>query len=484
MSQNHFDVVIIGAGLSGIAAAYYLQTRCPNKTWTILEARDAIGGTWDLFRYPGIRSDSDMFTFGYSFRPWSGSRSYAGGEEIRRYLESTAEAYGIDRAIQFHRRVEAMRWSSEPGRWTVETRRTDTGEVEQTTGSFLWVCAGYYRYDAGYTPELPGLDAFEGERVHPQHWPEDLDWTGKRVLIVGSGATAMTLVPALAKDAAHVTMLQRTPTWVISRPSQDPVAQHLGGWLPDATVYELTRWKNILLGIYFYWASQQRPEDVKRFLLGQIRTALGEDFDVERHFKPDYKPWDQRVCMVPDGDLFEAIKSGKASVVTDTIDTFTADGVKLRSGAHLPADLVVTATGLQLQWVGGASVEVDGRPVVAADRMMYRGVMISDVPNAAVTIGYTNASWTLRCELTCELVCRTLNHMDAHGYTRCLPRVRGAASTEDSVIDLKAGYIRRAMGLLPKQGSRAPWRVYQNYVKDLVSLRRSAVEDGALEFGR
>lgn len=483
MPQNDLDVLIIGAGLSGIGAGCSLQLQCPNKRWAILEAREDLGGTWDLFRYPGIRSDSDMFTFGFSFRPWAGGRSYGGGADIQQYLRETAAAYGVDAKIRYQRRVTGMAWDSAAGRWTVEVQRGAEATPEVYTCAFLWVCAGYYRYDAGYTPDLPGIERFQGQVIHPQHWPEDLDCAGKRVVVIGSGATAVTLVPALAAQGAQVTMLQRSPTWVISQPGEDRLAKALKGKLPAQAIHGLTRWKNIAVGVASYAATRRYPDASRRFFLKELQAVLG-DAEVQAHFTPTYNPWDQRVCLVPDADLFEAIKSGKAQVVTDHIDTFTEAGIALRSGAELPADLVVTATGLQLQWIGGASLRVDGQEVVPVERMLYRGAMLGDVPNAAVTIGYTNASWTLRAELTCELVCRTLNYMDQRGFTQCWPRQRDAPITDAPIIDLDAGYIRRAFNLLPRQGERSPWRVYQNYILDLLSTRLSSPKDGVLEFRR
>lgn len=481
MTAAHFDVLIIGAGLSGIAAGAYLNARCPQKRWAILEARDALGGTWDLFRYPGVRSDSDMFTFGFSFKPWTRGRTYAEGGEILTYLRESADECGVSPHIRYSRRVTAARWSSAEGRWTVEVHNPHTQEAERYTCAFLWGCSGYYRYDAGYTPDFPGADRFQGQVIHPQRWPEGLEVAGKRVVVIGSGATAVTLVPALAERGARVTMLQRTPTWVISQPGEDRVARWLRGRLPAAAVHEVGRWKSVLGGVFFYWLAQQHPRQAERFLLEQLRESLGDSAEVERHFHPDYKPWDQRLCLVPDGDLFQALRSGRAQVVTDHIQTFTEGGIQLRSGQHLDADLIVTATGLQLLWLGGATLEVDGAEIDPAQRMLYRGAMLDEVPNAAVTIGYTNASWTLRAELTCALVCRILNHMDAQGHTQCWPRRRSEQPTEHPILDLKSGYVQRARHLLPKQGGRAPWRVHQNYLRDLWESRGAQDDDGTLE---
>jgi monooxygenase len=484
VEPQHFDVLIVGAGLSGIGAAYYLQTRCPGKRYAILEARQDLGGTWDLFRYPGIRCDSDMHTLGFSFRPWTSPQSIADGASILAYLRDTAREHGIDGRIRFGLRVEHARWSTAEGRWTVRARRGETGATETFTCGFLWACTGYYRYDEGYTPDFPGMDRFEGRIMHPQRWGPDVDYAGKRVVVIGSGATAVTLVPALAKRAAHVTMLQRSPTYIVSLPAEDRASKWLRRRLPEETAYALTRWKNVVRMALFYRVARRYPAHVRRALLGRVRRSLGPGFDVGQHFAPRYDPWDERVCLVPDDDLFEALRSGQASVVTDHIDTFTEHGIRLRSGEHLPADLIVTATGLQLQFLGGATVEVDGERVIPSQKMMYRGLMLSDVPNSAVTMGYTNATWTLKCELTAEYVCRLLRHMDAHGYTQCVPRRNDPSIRPLPLIDLKSGYVERAKHELPQQGSRLPWRLYQNYLLDRVLLRRAPIDDGVLELSR
>jgi monooxygenase len=480
----HFDVLVVGAGISGIGAGYHLQKRCPGKTYAILEARERLGGTWDLFRYPGIRSDSDMYTLGYSFRPWTQPQAIADGPAILTYLRETAEAYGIDRKIRYGLEVQRARWSSEHARWTVEAREASSGKTIELTCGFLFMCAGYYDYDAGYTPELPGKERFRGRVVHPQHWPEELDYDGKRVVVIGSGATAMTLVPELAKRAAHVTMLQRSPTYVVSAPEQDRIANWLRARLPAKSAYAITRWKNVLRGMAFYAYSRRYPEHAKKFIVGQVRKQVGGSVDVDRHFTPTYKPWDQRVCLVPDGDLFEAIKSGRASVVTDHIEAFTETGIQLKSGESLAADIVVTATGLQLKFLGGLKMEVDGKLVEPSKTMAYKGMMCSDVPNLALAIGYTNASWTLKCDLTCEYVCRLLNYMDAHGYTQCCPRRSDPSIKESPLIDFSSGYIRRTIDQLPRQGSAVPWKLYQNYALDRFTLRHGRLEDGAMEFSR
>ena len=480
-ATEHFDVLIVGAGLSGIGAGYHLQANCPGKTYAILEGREALGGTWDLFRYPGIRSDSDMYTLGFSFRPWTNPKAIADGPSILAYLQETAEMYGIDRKIRYRHWVESARWSSSDQRWTVRVKVDD--EAREYTCNFLFMCAGYYDYDAGYTPDFKGVDSFRGRVVHPQKWTEDIDYDDKRVVVIGSGATAMTLVPELSKKAAQVTMLQRSPTYVVSAPEQDKVANWLRAKLPAKRAYALTRWKNVLLGMAFYNYTRKFPNSARKFIVGKVREALGESYDVETHFNPSYNPWDQRLCLVPEGDLFKAIKRGDVDVVTDTIDTFTETGLKLASGKELEADLVVTATGLQLKFLGGMSVRVDDREVVPNELLTYKGMMFSDVPNLAMSIGYTNASWTLKCDLTCEYVCRLLNHMDAHGFSTCTPRRRGGVEPEP-LLDFSSGYVQRALHLFPRGGNKAPWKLYQNYALDTLALRRGSVEDGTMEFAR
>ena len=473
------DVLIVGAGLSGIGAAYHLQTRCPGKTYAILEARGAIGGTWDLFRYPGIRSDSDMYTLGYSFKPWKNAKAIADGPSILEYVRETARENGIDRNIRFEHRVVRAEWSSADSLWTVHAEHD--GNPVTVRCRFLFMCSGYYRYSAGYTPEFAGIDQFGGRLVHPQHWPEDLDYTGKRVVVIGSGATAVTLVPAMAKDAAHVTMLQRSPTYVVSRPAEDRVANWLRARVPLELAYALTRWKNVLLQLFFFNWARRRPEQVKAGLIAQVRKILGPEFDVATHFTPRYNPWDQRLCLVPDNDLFDSIKSGRASVVTDHIDTFTKTGIRLRSGKELEADVVVTATGLVLELNGGMTVAVDGKDVEFQNTLSYKGMMYSDVPNFAAAFGYTNASWTLKCDLTCEYVCRLLNHMDRFGYAAATPRNDDPAQETVPWLDFTSGYVVRAMEKFPRQGKRAPWRLHQNYARDLALIRFGGIEDPQLE---
>lgn len=483
MSLEYVDVLVVGAGLSGIAAAYYLQTSCPKKTYTVLEGRDAMGGTWDLFRYPGVRSDSDMYTLGYSFRPWPNARSIADGPSILRYIHETAAQYGIDQKIRHGHRVQRAEWSSATAQWTVEVRRSD-GTLLEIGCAFLCMCSGYYDYDAGYLPDWPGMDRYRGRRVHPQKWPENLDYTGKQVVIIGSGATAVTLAPALAEKAAHVTMLQRSPTYIVSMPSTDAMAEWAKRWLPAWLAHRLARWKAVLLSMLYYRLARWKPEFFKQKLLDKVQKELGPDHDIQTHFTPRYNPWDQRLCLVPDSDLFKAIKAGKVSVVTDHIETFTETGLRLKSGHVLDADIIVTATGLNMKLMGGVQLVVDGQPVVLSQAILYRGLMISNVPNLAVVIGYTNASWTLKCELGCQYVCRLLNYMDAHGYRRCTPRLSDPSVKPEPVINFTSGYIQRALDRLPHQGSKRPWKVYQNYLLDLLTMRFGRLDDGAMEFAR
>ena len=482
MTTEHFDVLIVGAGISGIAAGYHLQTNCPGRSYAILERRDTIGGTWDLFRYPGIRSDSDMYTLGYSFRPWTDPQAIADGPSILRYVKETAAEYGIDRNIRFGQHVKRASWSTTEARWTVETERTDTAEPCRFTCNFLFMCSGYYNYDQGYTPEFAGTDTFQGRIVHPQKWTEDIEYADKRVVVIGSGATAVTLVPEMAKTAAHVTMLQRSPTYIVSMPSEDRIANGLRRLLPSKLAYALTRWKNVLFGAYFFWFCRRKPERAKAFILRRVRQELGPDYDVDTHFTPSYNPWQQRLCLVPDSDLFKAIKAGRASVVTDHIETFTERGIQLRSGKELEADLIVTATGLNLQLLGGLEVTVDSERIDFSKTVTYKGLMFSDVPNLALAIGYTNASWTLKCDLTCEYICRLLNHMAAKGYEQCCPRPGDANMELEPLIDFTSGYIQRSVAAFPKQGPQVPWQAYQNYIRDVWTVAYSSIEDGALEF--
>jgi monooxygenase len=482
VSPNHFDVLIVGGGLSGIGAACSLKTNCPSKSYAILEARACIGGTWDLFRYPGIRSDSDMFTLGYSFRPWVEGKAIADGHSILKYINDTAKDYGIDKNIRFNHSVKRASWSSKNAQWTVEAEQGPDHQCVRFTCNFLFVCSGYYSYVEGYTPVFPGIERFTGTVVHPQKWPEHLDYAGKRVVVIGSGATAVTLVPAMAKTAAGVTMLQRSPTYVVARPEQDAMANFLRRHLPSQVAYNLVRWRNILFGMYFYRLSRRSPERIKKWIAKGVKQALGPDYDIGKHFTPRYNPWDQRMCLVPDGDLFEAIKKGNASVVTDEIETITETGIKLRSGAALEADIIVTATGLNLVALGEIQISVDGRHVDPAKTLNYKGTMYGGIPNLASTFGYTNASWTLKAELTCDYICRVLNHMDRKGCQVCVPQNDDPSVTEEPWLNLTSGYIQRVADKLPKQGSKVPWKLHQNYVKDVMTLKFGALDDGIIRF--
>ena len=482
VDQLDFDVIIVGAGLSGIGVAYHLQRDCPRKSFIVLEARGAIGGTWDLFRYPGVRSDSDMHTLGYRFRPWRGEKAIADGPSILDYLNDTAREYGIDRKIRYHQKVKRACWSSEEARWTLEVVGVD-GRVVTYSCNFLQMCSGYYDYDAGYMPGWPGIERFKGEIVHPQKWPENLDYAGKRVLVIGSGATAVTLVPAMTDKASIVTMLQRSPTYIVARPARDVIADWLYAKLPERLAHTLARWKSILLQMYFYNAARKKPEAAKQRIIELAQAELGPGIDVQ-HFTPRYNPWDQRLCLVPDGDLFKAIREGKASVVTDEIETFTETGLKLRSGKVLPADIIVTATGLVMKLMGGMELVVDGRSVDPGTTLSYKGMMLSDVPNLATTFGYTNASWTLKADLTAEYLCRILNRMDRGGHAYCMPRDRDSSVIPDATPPLSSGYMQRAKDILPKQGSKRPWKLYQNYAKDMLALRFGSIDDGTLVFTR
>jgi len=475
-AMEHVDVIIVGAGLSGIGSACHLRMRCPTKSFVILEGRKAMGGTWDLFRYPGIRSDSDMYTLGYRFRPWRDAKAIADGPAILSYIRETAAEFDVDNTIRYNHRVRSASWSSADSRWTVDV---ETGA--QLTCNFLYLCTGYYDYANGYTPDWPGIARFGGTIIHPQKWPEDLDYTGKRVVVIGSGATAITLVPALAQRAAHVTMLQRSPSYVVSRPAEDKIANWLRRRLPDRAAYVLARWKNVLTGTFFYSLARKRPELFKWMVAKGVRKNLGEKYD-SKHFTPPYNPWDQRLCFAPDADLFDEIRNGRVSIVTDQIDTFTEEGLLLKSGERLDADIIVTATGLVLRLFSGMQLAVDGASVEMPKTFVYKGMMFSDIPNLAFAVGYTNASWTLKCDLTAEYVCRLLNHMDHHGYNVCTPRVNDPDIGEEPVIDFNSGYVLRALHTLPRQGSKTPWRLHQNYMKDLRMMRYGRLDDGTMEF--
>ena len=486
---EHRDVLIVGAGISGIGGAVHLQQRCPSTTFALLENRSNIGGTWDLFRYPGVRSDSDMHTLGFSFKPWKAAESIAGGPAILEYLRETVAAHNLEQHIRFGHKALRAEWSSSEARWTLTAVRTgpsgDSDQVVTMTCGFLFMCSGYYSYREGYTPEFPGRDRFTGRIVHPQEWPDDLDHAGQRVVVIGSGATAMTLIPAIADTAAHVTMIQRSPTYVVARPSKDAIANQLRRFLPARLAYALTRKKNVFRQGLVYRKTRTDPEKVKKLLLDGVRQGLGADYDIDTHFTPSYNPWDQRLCLLPDGDLYRTIRSGNASVVTDHIETFTEAGIRLQSGEELKADLIITATGLNLVTLGEMDFVVDGDRVDFARTWTYRGLAYSDVPNLVSTFGYVNASWTLKADLTSEYVCRLLNHMTKRGYTRCAPRLRSedAGMPERPWIDdFPAGYMKRSMHLLPRQSDREPWLNTQNYARDVKLIRKTAIDDGVMTF--
>ncbi|MFI5779046.1 flavin-containing monooxygenase [Nocardia sp. NPDC051570] len=486
MSENHFDVLIIGAGVSGVGAACHLTRELPELSYAILERRDRIGGTWDLFKYPGIRSDSDMYTFGYHFRPWRGTQVLADGASIRGYVQETADEYGVTGRIRFGRRAARAAFDTTAGLWTVQTVDETTGETMEYTSRFLVGCTGYYDYDGGYRPSFPGEESFTGRIVHPQQWPDDLDYEGKRVVVIGSGATAVTLVPALTDKAAHVTMLQRSPTYILPVPAEDPVAVALQQLrVPAPVIYRIGRARNIALQRGVFQLSRSRPRLARRLMLGAVRAQLRGKVDIS-HFSPKYNPWDERLCVVPSGDLFRVLRRGQASVVTDTIETFTPNGIRLASGEELPADIIVSATGLVIQFAGGMELEVDGRPVTTHDRVIYKGVMLDSVPNAMVILGYTNASWTLKADLAAEYFCRLLAHMSRRGYTQVVARAEdGDRGTESMMGDaLKSGYIKRGDAISPRQGTRDPWKILNNFYIDSVRLRYGRVEEAHLEFRR
>ena len=480
MTMEHFDVGIVGAGLSGIGAAYHLKTACPDRSFAIFEGRDAIGGTWDLFRYPGIRSDSDMYTLGYAFKPWTEAKAIADGPSILKYVRETARENNIEKAIRFGHKIKRVGWSTDDAHWTVEAEVA--GDIVRYTCNFLFLCGGYYSYDGGYTPDFPGMADFKGRVVHPQQWPADLDYAGKSVVVIGSGATAVTLVPEMAKTAAHVTMLQRSPTYVVSRPAEDRMANTLRKWLPAMLAYNIVRARNVLGGMYFFNLARKKPEQVKAGIIKMVQDELGPDYDVATHFTPTYNPWDQRLCLVPDADMFKQIKAGRASVVTDQIETFTSTGIRLKSGQDLKADIIVSATGLVLEVWNGIEVSVDGTRVDPGQTLGYKGMMYDGVPNLASTFGYTNASWTLKCDLTCEFVCRVLNHMKKTGQRQVMPVNDTGDVASAPWLDFSSGYVQRAMEKWPKQGTRVPWKLDQNYAKDLMNLRYARLDDGVLRF--
>ncbi len=479
---EHVDVLVVGAGLSGIGAGHYLQAECPWASYAIFEARHAIGGTWDLFRYPGIRSDSDMFTLGYSFRPWDGEKSIADGASILRYIRDTAAEEGIDAHIRFNHRIVTADWRPDEARWHVTAERAGAGDPVELTCNFIFSCTGYYRYDHGHLPDFAGMDRFEGPVFHPQAWPEELDVAGKEVVVIGSGATAVTLIPALAATSGHVTMVQRSPSYVMSLPARDPVADVLRRVLPPRLSGPVVRWFKALLTQGSYQVSRRWPDRAKRVLRAHVARRLPAGYDVDTHFAPRYDPWDQRLCVVPDGDLFKAITAGTASVVTDRIDTFTEKGLRLESGEELAADLIITATGLDLLLIGGIQLTIDGEPVDLSSKLTYKGMMLEGVPNFAMAIGYTNASWTLKCDLTCDYVVRLLNRMRSSGNRQCMPVNTGASVTPEPLLGLTSGYIQRSAASFPKQGSAFPWRVYQSYLRDYRALKMGPIDDGAMVF--
>jgi len=481
-AARHVDVLIVGAGISGIGAAYHMQDKRPGASYAILEAREAIGGTWDLFRYPGIRSDSDLHTFGYAFKPWTHEKAIADGSDIRAYIRETAQENGIDSHIRFGHRVLRADWSSERALWTVEAERTADGERVEMTARWLFCAGGYYRYDEGFTPHFEGVERFEGQIVHPQHWPEDLDYAGKRVVVIGSGATAVTLIPAMAEDAGHVTMLQRSPSYVLPVPSRDAIANKLQSLLGEKRAYALTRRKNIFQQSAVYGLSRRFPRAVRKLIRAVNERQLPDDCNVDLHFKPKYDPWDQRLCAVPDADLYKALRRGKASVVTDHIETFTERGIRLKSGEALEADIVVSATGLNLLAFGGIELSVDGADVALPETVAYKGMMLSGVPNFAYAIGYTNASWTLKVDLVCENFCRLLAHLEAEGEDACVPELDDPDMDTRPLLDFQAGYVLRALDSFPRQGANAPWQMPMSYSKDVKYLRGGKIDDGALRF--
>lgn len=477
-----YDVVIVGAGLSGIGSAYWLQQKCPDKRYIILEARQTMGGTWDLFRYPGIRSDSDMFTFGYAFKPWKDPKSIAEGESIREYLVETARENNIDKKVRFGHKVIGAVWSSEKAYWTLEVSLAEGEEKREIRTRFLYMCSGYYNYQEAYRPTFAGEEDYKGKIVIPQFWPEELDYTGKKVIVVGSGATAVTLVPTMAGTAAEVSMLQRSPSYILPLPDKDSLYLGLKKWLPNRMAYKLTRWKNLLLSMLIYQLSRQFPQRAKQLMMKMATQRLGPDYEVEKHFNPNYNPWDQRLCLIPNGDLYEAIHSGKATVITDHIDRFTPRGIRLRSGRELEGDIIVLATGLKIKLLGGATIKVDGKTIPTNELVAYKGMMMSGLPNFAVAFGYANVSWTLKTDLTANYICKLLRYMDRHDHAVVVP-CRDDNLELEPFLNLTSGYFKRAGEIMPKQGARSPWRVYQNYFRDMLIIRYGRIADGVLQFG-
>ena len=481
MNQEHVDVLIVGAGISGIGAAYHLQKMSPEKSFLILEGRENLGGTWDLFKYPGLRSDSDMHTLGYSFKPWTSRKAIADGPSILNYLKETAQENGIDKQIRYGVQVKGASWCSDDERWSLDVETSKDNETWKLTCGFLFMCTGYYDYTEGYLPCFDGLDTFSGQLVHPQNWPEYLDYSGKRVVVIGSGATAVTLIPEMAKKASHITMLQRSPTYVVSQPEEDNVANSMHSYLPHKLAHSLTRWKNILYGIFIFQYVKRYPHKTKKLIIDNVRKEL-PDFDVDKHFTPRYMPWDQRVCVVPNGDLFASIRAKKAFVVTDQIDEFVPEGIKLKSGEILPADIIVTATGLNMQFLSDVKLSVDGVNMAPDEMMTYKGLMFSGVPNLALSSGYLTASWTLKCDLTSTYVCRLLNYMDRKGFKQCRPKRKKGSVGEDLTMNFTSGYVQRAIHKFPRQGLKFPWRLYENYVMDRFVLKYSRLNDDVMKF--
>jgi len=482
MNQNHFNVIVVGAGISGISAGYHLQKRCPDQSFAILESRDTIGGTWDLFRYPGIRSDSDMQTMGFRFKPWKGVKNIADGPSILSYLDETVKENGLDKKIHFNRRVNEASWSSRNSKWTIQVENKKTQELKDCTCDFLFLCGGYYNYKEGYTPHFEGKDNFSGQIVHPQKWPDDLNYKNKEVVVIGSGATAVTIIPSIADEAEHVTMLQRSPTYFVAWPDEDKIGNILHKLLGSKIAYFMLRLKNIYFQWWFFQKCRKVPKRVKEFLINEVRKKLDINYDVDTHFTPNYNPWDQRLCLVPNGDLFNAINEGKASVVTDHIDKFTKEGIQLKSGDELKADIIITATGLNLEVCNGIRLLVDNDEVDISKTMTYKGMMFSNVPNLVATFGYTNASWTLRADLTSEYVCRLINFLNKKGYAYCCPRVDQSVEHDGNWLDFSSGYITRSMHKFPMQGSRDPWRNTQNFPRDVFAIRWGNIDDNELKF--
>ena len=481
-SQSHFNVVVVGAGISGIGAGYHLQKQCPNKSFVILEGRERFGGTWDLFRYPGIRSDSDMHTMGYRFKPWIDEKFIADGPSILNYLEETIDENNLGNKIRYQHKVLTSSWSSSTSKWTLEVKNLTSGITENFTCNFLMMCGGYYNYDEGYSPHFENQEQFNGLIIHPQKWPDNLDYKNKKVVVIGSGATAVTIIPAMADQVEHITMLQRSPTYFMSAPDKDMIGNYFKKIFPQKTAYFLTRWKNILLGNYFYKQCVNNPEKVKEMLINGVRDQLGEDYDIDTHFTPKYKPWDERLCFVPNADMFEAMKSGKASVVTDHIDQFTETGIKLKSGEELTADIIIKATGLNLQFLNGIDVKVDNSQVNISEKLAYKGRMFNDIPNLACSFGYARASWTLGADLSSEYVCKLLNYMDKHGYDYCSPVIGKEVREEGTYLNLSSGYVKRAIDRMPKQGSREPWKGNQSYLSDVTEVRWGSITNDDLHF--